>query len=54
MTDDGPAYRYLVELILEFPPPERFADMIAAVGFARVDFTRLTGGVVAIHSGWKL
>jgi demethylmenaquinone methyltransferase/2-methoxy-6-polyprenyl-1,4-benzoquinol methylase len=54
VTDDGPAYRYLVESIRKFPPPERFADMIAAVGFARVDFTRLTGGVVAIHSGWKL
>jgi demethylmenaquinone methyltransferase/2-methoxy-6-polyprenyl-1,4-benzoquinol methylase len=54
VTDDGPAYRYLVESIRKFPPPERFADMIAAAGFARVDFTRLTGGVVAIHSGWKL
>ena len=54
VTDDGPAYRYLVESIRKFPPPERFADMIAAAGFARVGFTRLTGGVVAIHSGWKL
>jgi demethylmenaquinone methyltransferase/2-methoxy-6-polyprenyl-1,4-benzoquinol methylase len=54
VTDDGPAYRYLVESIRRFPPPERFVDMITAAGFARVDFTRLTGGVVAIHSGWKL
>jgi demethylmenaquinone methyltransferase / 2-methoxy-6-polyprenyl-1,4-benzoquinol methylase len=28
--------------------------MIGEAGFARVDFTRLSGGVVAIHSGWKL
>jgi len=28
--------------------------MISAAGFARVDYTRLSGGVVAIHSGWKL
>ena len=37
-----------------FPTPERFADMIGEAGFSRVGFTRLTGGVVAIHSGWKL
>ena len=54
VADDGPAYRYLVELIRKFPPPDRFADMVADAGFLRVEFTRLTGGVVAIHSGWKL
>jgi demethylmenaquinone methyltransferase/2-methoxy-6-polyprenyl-1,4-benzoquinol methylase len=54
VTGDGGAYRYLVESIRKFPPPERFADMIGAAGFARVDFTRLSGGIVAIHSGWKL
>jgi demethylmenaquinone methyltransferase / 2-methoxy-6-polyprenyl-1,4-benzoquinol methylase len=54
VTGDGAAYRYLVESIRKFPPPERFADLIGDAGFARVDFTRLSGGVVAIHSGWKL
>ncbi|MGD0185261.1 MAG: bifunctional demethylmenaquinone methyltransferase/2-methoxy-6-polyprenyl-1,4-benzoquinol methylase UbiE [Roseiarcus sp.] len=54
VADDGPAYRYLVESIRKFPPPDRFADMIEEAGFSRVAFTRLTGGVVAIHSGWKL
>jgi demethylmenaquinone methyltransferase/2-methoxy-6-polyprenyl-1,4-benzoquinol methylase len=54
VTGDGAAYRYLVESIRKFPPPERFAELIAAARFARVDFTRLSGGVVAIHSGWKL
>jgi demethylmenaquinone methyltransferase/2-methoxy-6-polyprenyl-1,4-benzoquinol methylase len=54
VTGDGGAYRYLVESIRKFPPPERFAEMIGEAGFARVDFTRLSGGVVAIHSGWKL
>jgi demethylmenaquinone methyltransferase / 2-methoxy-6-polyprenyl-1,4-benzoquinol methylase len=54
VTGDGGAYRYLVESIRKFPPPERFADMIGEAGFGRVDFTRLSGGVVAIHSGWKL
>jgi demethylmenaquinone methyltransferase/2-methoxy-6-polyprenyl-1,4-benzoquinol methylase len=54
VTGDGEPYRYLVESIRKFPTPERFADMIGEAGFARVDFTRLSGGVVAIHSGWKL
>ena len=54
VAGDGAPYRYLVESIRKFPPPERFAEMIGQAGFSRVGFTRLTGGVVAIHSGWKL
>ncbi|HKN31029.1 MAG TPA: bifunctional demethylmenaquinone methyltransferase/2-methoxy-6-polyprenyl-1,4-benzoquinol methylase UbiE [Roseiarcus sp.] len=54
VTGDGAAYRYLVESIRKFPNAELFADMIAAAGFARVEATPLSGGVVAIHSGWKL
>ena len=54
VTGDGAPYRYLVESIRQFPMPERFADMISDAGFRRVGYERLTGGVVAIHSGWKL
>jgi len=54
VTGDGAPYRYLVESIRQFPTPDRFAGMISDAGFARSDYTRLTGGVVAIHSGWKL
>jgi demethylmenaquinone methyltransferase/2-methoxy-6-polyprenyl-1,4-benzoquinol methylase len=54
VTGDGAPYRYLVESIRKFPAPEVFASMIEDAGFARVDFTRLSGGIVAIHSGWKL
>jgi demethylmenaquinone methyltransferase/2-methoxy-6-polyprenyl-1,4-benzoquinol methylase len=54
VTGDGAAYRYLVESIRKFPSPQQFADMIGQAGFARVDFTRLSGGIVTIHSGWKL
>ena len=54
MTGDGDAYRYLVESIARFPDAESFRGMIAAAGFDRAAFTRLTGGIVAIHSGWKL
>ena len=54
VTGDGAPYRYLVESIRKFPDAPTFRDMIEDAGFARASFTRLTGGVVAIHSGWKL
>jgi demethylmenaquinone methyltransferase/2-methoxy-6-polyprenyl-1,4-benzoquinol methylase len=54
VTDDGEAYRYLVESIRRFPRPQAFADMIAATGFRRVKFQPITGGIVALHSGWRL
>ena len=54
VTGDAEAYKYLVESIRKFPQPAKFADMIRGAGFRRVTFTRLTGGVVALHSGWKL
>ena len=54
VTGDGAPYRYLVESIRKFPDAPAFRDMIEDAGFARASFTRLTGGVVAIHSGWKL
>ncbi len=54
VTGDREAYQYLVESIRKFPKPKRFAAMIEAAGFRRVSFTQMTGGVVALHSGWKL
>ncbi len=54
VTGDAEAYRYLVESIRKFPKPAVFADMMRAAGFRRVSFTPLTGGVVALHSGWRL
>jgi demethylmenaquinone methyltransferase/2-methoxy-6-polyprenyl-1,4-benzoquinol methylase len=54
VTGDAEAYRYLVESIRKFPRPEKFAEMIRAAGFSRVSFATMTGGVVALHSGWRL
>jgi demethylmenaquinone methyltransferase / 2-methoxy-6-polyprenyl-1,4-benzoquinol methylase len=54
VTGDGAPYRYLVESIRKFPAPEVFAGMIEDAGFARAAYVRLSGGIVAIHSGWKL
>jgi demethylmenaquinone methyltransferase/2-methoxy-6-polyprenyl-1,4-benzoquinol methylase len=54
VTDDAEAYRYLVESIRRFPRPDAFAEMMRAAGFARVSFQRMSGGIVALHSGWRL
>ena len=54
VTGDAQAYRYLVESIRRFPAPASFARMMREAGFARVSFERITGGVVALHSGWRL
>jgi demethylmenaquinone methyltransferase/2-methoxy-6-polyprenyl-1,4-benzoquinol methylase len=54
VAGDAESYRYLVESIRRFPAPAAFGRMIEAAGFKRVSHRRLTGGVVAIHSGWKI
>jgi len=54
VTGDRDAYQYLVESIRKFPKPKAYARTIEAAGFRRVSFTPMTGGVVALHSGWRL
>lgn len=54
VTGDAESYRYLVESIRKFPKPAVFADMIRDAGFSRVSWQTLTGGIVALHSGWRL
>jgi len=54
VAGDREAYIYLVESIAKFPKPKVFAQMIEGAGFRRVSFKAMTGGVVALHSGWKL
>ncbi len=54
VTGDREAYQYLVESIRKFPQPKVFAQMIEQAGFRRVSFRPMTGGVVALHSGWRL
>jgi demethylmenaquinone methyltransferase/2-methoxy-6-polyprenyl-1,4-benzoquinol methylase len=53
VAGDGEPYRYLVESIQKFPRADEFEGMIRKAGFRRTGYERLTGGVVAIHSGWK-
>jgi len=54
VTGDGAPYRYLVESIARFPNQYSFSTMIRDAGFARVKHRDLAGGIVAIHSGWRL
>jgi demethylmenaquinone methyltransferase/2-methoxy-6-polyprenyl-1,4-benzoquinol methylase len=54
VAGDAESYQYLAESIRLFPQPDVFADMIRTAGFRRVRFTPMTGGIVALHSGWRL
>src|ERR1700681_1005742 len=54
VAGDAESYRYLVESIRKFPKPRAFAEMIGAAGFSRVTWQSLSGGIVALHSGWRL
>ena len=54
MAQDEASYQYLVESIRRFPPQDEFAEQVALAGFAGVAYENLSGGVCAIHSGFKL
>lgn len=54
VAGDAESYRYLVESIRKFPTRGAFAGMIERAGFRHVTDRALTGGIVAIHSGWKV
>jgi demethylmenaquinone methyltransferase/2-methoxy-6-polyprenyl-1,4-benzoquinol methylase len=54
VTGDAESYQYLVESIRKFPKASAFAEMIRNAGFSRVSWQSLSGGIVALHSGWRL
>jgi demethylmenaquinone methyltransferase/2-methoxy-6-polyprenyl-1,4-benzoquinol methylase len=54
VAGDAEAYRYLVESIRRFPDQESFMRLVQDAGFERVRYRNLTGGIAAIHSGWRL
>jgi demethylmenaquinone methyltransferase/2-methoxy-6-polyprenyl-1,4-benzoquinol methylase len=53
-ANDAESYRYLIESIRRFPNRNAFAAMIGKAGFANVRAEPILGGLVAIHSGWKI
>lgn len=54
VADDKPSYQYLVESIRRFPKQKQFLEMIKTAGFEHTAYRNLSGGIVAIHSGWRL
>lgn len=54
IANDRDSYQYLVESIKMFPKQQEFAVMIEDAGFKCVSYTNMTGGVVALHTGYKL
>jgi ubiquinone/menaquinone biosynthesis C-methylase UbiE len=54
VAKDRESYQYLVESIRKFPKQEKLQDMMLEAGFKSVDYENLTGGVCAIHSGFKM
>jgi demethylmenaquinone methyltransferase / 2-methoxy-6-polyprenyl-1,4-benzoquinol methylase len=51
--DEG-SYRYLVESIRRFPDQPAFAALMRDAGFDQVRYRNLSGGIAAVHSGWRL
>lgn len=54
IAGDAESYRYLIESIRRFPPMPEFERMIRAAGFRHTKVEPILGGLVAIHSGWKV
>ena len=54
VAGDAESYRYLAESIRMMPDQETLASMMAQAGLARVAHENLSGGIVAIHCGWRL
>ncbi len=54
VADDEDSYRYLIESIRRFPDMPTFERMIKEAGFVRTKVEPIMGGLVAIHSGWKI
>ena len=54
LAQDADSYRYLVESIRRFPDMPKFEAMIREAGFVQTKVEPLLGGLVAIHSGWKI
>ena len=54
IADDEDSYRYLIESIRRFPDMPTFKAMIGEAGFVNAKVEPILGGLVAIHSGWKI
>lgn len=48
------AYEYLPDSVSRFPDQKKLAEMMREIGFEKVEYKNLTGGIAAIHTGTKL
>ena len=53
-TGDADSYKYLIESIRRFPRQEALLELLDEAGFEQTSFRNMTGGVVAVHRGWRL
>ncbi|HEY4555739.1 MAG TPA: class I SAM-dependent methyltransferase, partial [Lysobacter sp.] len=51
---DADSYQYLAESIRKHPPQDELRGMMDAAGFARTAYKNLSGGIVAIHTGYRV
>ncbi len=54
IAGDEAAYRYLAESIRRFPPQDELIERMGAAGFELAKYRNLSGGIAALHSGWRL
>jgi demethylmenaquinone methyltransferase/2-methoxy-6-polyprenyl-1,4-benzoquinol methylase len=54
VAQDAESYRYLAESIRMFPDQEALAAMMRGAGLEKVAHRSMAGGIVAIHTGWRL
>ncbi|WP_416876731.1 bifunctional demethylmenaquinone methyltransferase/2-methoxy-6-polyprenyl-1,4-benzoquinol methylase UbiE [Litorimonas sp.] len=54
LAEDRDSYQYLVESIRRFPKQAQFAEMVKQAGFSRVTYEDFSGGIAALHTGWKI
>lgn len=54
LAKDRDSYQYLVESIRRFPKQGQFAEMVTQAGFSRVSYEDFSGGIAALHTGWKI
>ncbi len=54
VAGDRESYLYLAESIRRFPPQEQLVEMMAAAGLSQVRYRNLSGGIAALHSGWRV
>ena len=53
VANDSDSYQYLAESIRMHPDQETLKSMMSTAGYEKVDYQNMTGGVVALHRGYK-